>query len=165
MIEGEKTRRLAVLFASVVALILLIAAIGPGRMALADDAKTYVGSESCQQCHEAEYAKFMKSSKKPHSFQSIETMKKGLSESEMKECYACHTTGYGKPGGFVSEKETPLLKNAGCEVCHGPGSLHAETQNPKDIVSKVEPGLCTTCHNAERVDAFRFNSALFAGAH
>ena len=41
--------------------------------------------------------------------------------------------GYGKPGGFRSEHETPGLKEPGCEVCHGPGSIHAASRDARDI--------------------------------
>src|SRR4030042_5842574 len=81
----------------------------------------YVGSDACKDCHEKEYNSFMTYAKKSKSFESIERVRKGLTEEEIKGCYFCHTTGYGKPGGFVSPEKTPHLKNAGCEVCHGPG--------------------------------------------
>ena len=71
-----------------------------------------------------EYAGFIRYAKKSKSYQSIERLKKGLSNEDLNKCYSCHTTGYGKPGGFTSVEETPELKNAGCEVCHGPGGTH-----------------------------------------
>ncbi|MBZ4659676.1 MAG: cytochrome c family protein, partial [Desulfacinum sp.] len=65
-----------------------------------DASKSYVGNETCAQCHEAEYRRFTEYSKKHHSFQSIEKLQDGLTPQELQQCYACHTTGFGQPGGF-----------------------------------------------------------------
>jgi len=93
-------------------------------------------------------------------------MANGLTDDEVKTCYACHTTGYGKPGGFVSFEKTPEMANAGCEVCHGPGSEHADSGgDAKLIVLKMKISDCEVCHNAERVKAFNFKPMLFGGAH
>ena len=127
--------------------------------------KTYVGSETCGECHESEFESFMANAKKANSYKSIQIMQKGLTETEKKECYSCHTTGYGANGGFVSEKETPHLKNAGCEVCHGPGSLHAESEDPEDIITELSMENCVACHNSERVANFNFKPLLYGGAH
>ena len=48
------------------------------------------------------------------------------------ECVVCHTVGFGYKTGFANEKDTPKLKDVGCESCHGPGSLHAK--NPENQV-------------------------------
>ena len=77
----------------------------------------------------------------------------------------CHTTGYGSPGGFVSLKETPHLKDAGCEVCHGPGSVHCKTEDSADINGKLSIADCERCHSAERVAAFKFKPLIYGGAH
>lgn len=127
--------------------------------------KTYVGSKACQGCHEKEYASFSKNAKKAHSFTSIQTMAPKLEPSELKECYTCHTTGYGQPGGFVSLEKTPDLANAGCEVCHGPGSAHAASGEKSLIKGKLSVEECQTCHNAQRVKSFGFKPMLFGGAH
>ena len=89
----------------------------------------YVGSEACKGCHINEYDNFSKYAKKSKSYESIERVKKGLTDEEIKGCYYCHTTGYGKPSGFVSVEKTPYLRNAGCEVCHGPGEFHIKTKS------------------------------------
>ncbi|MBI9082126.1 MAG: cytochrome C [Desulfobacterales bacterium] len=127
--------------------------------------KTYVGSQACMECHEVEYENFTLYAKKATSYDSVIKMKKGLSGAEIKECYACHTTGYGQPGGFVSMEETPHLRDAGCEVCHGPGSLHLQTEDPDDILANLSMDNCLTCHNSERVGAFNFKPLLHGGAH
>ena len=110
-------------------------------------ARVYVGSDACQDCHKAEYENFQAYAKKAHSYGSIKVMKKGLTEAEFCQCFECHTTGYKKPGGFRSEQETPHLKNAGCEVCHGPGNLHVETGKPEHIKGRLTTEECDVCHS------------------
>ena len=128
-------------------------------------ARTYVGSEACKTCHEKEYDSFTKYAKKSKSYESIMRVKKGLTEKEIKGCYFCHTTGYGKPGGFVSVEKTPYLKNAGCEVCHGPGAIHVKTRSPDDIKRHLTMEDCEVCHTSERVKAFRYKPLIHGGAH
>jgi Cytochrome c554 and c-prime len=125
----------------------------------------YVGSEKCKDCHEAEHTAFQSGAKKAHSYESIRTMQKKLTPSEFQECFRCHTTGYGQPGGFRSIEETPHLKDLGCEVCHGPGSIHAASGDSADLTEDVTLELCGRCHDSKRVAAFRFKPMLFAGAH
>ena len=137
-----------------------------GRLpsALAED-KVFVGSESCQECHEDEYESYSAHSKKAHSYESVKVMRKGLTEAEYLECLQCHATGFGQPGGFTSEAEPPHLQNLGCESCHGPGSDHVDSGDPDDIVGELSPSDCERCHNAERVENFKFKPLLFGGAH
>ncbi len=130
-----------------------------------EQAKTYMGAEACAACHEQEYKNFMTHSKKSHSFKAVATMKKRLTEGEVKKCFECHTTGYGKPGGFQSESETPHLKNLSCEICHGPGSLHVQEGDPKAIKRRVQVKDCEVCHNSERVAGFNFKPLLYGGVH
>lgn len=129
------------------------------------EARGYIGSLACMPCHKAEYERFSKFARKAQSYGHVMQMKKGLSPEELKECYGCHTTGYGKIGGFVSMEQTPDLKDAGCEVCHGPGRLHVETQDASHIQRKVSIELCQTCHTNDRVGVFRYSPVLHGGAH
>lgn len=138
---------------------------GGGIRAQDESPKTYVGSKMCGDCHDDEYQSFMKYAKKAHSYESVTVMKKGLTEEEFLKCLECHTTGYGKPGGFRSIEETPELKEAGCEVCHGPGSAHAESEDAEDIKGKLEAKDCESCHSSERVEAFNYKPLVFGGAH
>ncbi|MFH1138508.1 MAG: cytochrome c family protein [Pseudomonadota bacterium] len=131
----------------------------------AGEPPVYVGAEVCRDCHETEFRNFQAYSKKMKSFDSVVVMQKGLTEKEYQECLECHTTGYGRPGGFVSLEATPGLKNAGCEVCHGPGSLHVDSGDPADIKGKLSIEDCEKCHNPERVEAFNFKPLIFGGAH
>ena len=130
-----------------------------------DSQKTFIGSEACGECHDQAYEQFNKYAKKTHSYESVKKMAKGLTPAEFEECLTCHTTGYGQPGGFKSEAETPHLKDAGCEVCHGPGSVHAETEETEDIKTKLSAKDCEVCHNPERVAAFNYKPLIYGGAH
>ena len=125
----------------------------------------YVGSDACKHCHEREYNSFMTYAKKSKSFNSIERVRKGLTAEEVQGCYYCHTTGYGKPGGFVSPEKTPHLKNAGCEVCHGPAGFHVRTKSASDIKRRMTLEDCEVCHTSERVKAFRYKPLIHGGAH
>lgn len=147
--------------------LLAVALCVPNHSSRANEAQkaTYVGSEICKDCHEAEYSNYSRYAKKAKSYESIQVMRKGLTESEVEACYQCHTTGYGQPGGFKSESETPHLKNAGCEVCHGPGSIHIESEDPEDLGGDVTLDGCKICHNSERVASFNFKPMLHGGAH
>ncbi len=138
---------------------------GQAGQAKSEMQKTYVGSAKCQSCHEKEYDRFKRSTRKTHSYEHVALMRQGLTEEEYRKCLECHTTGFGKPGGFTSEKETPSLKEVGCEACHGPGSLHVESSDRKDIKNNVSEEECTVCHNPERVEAFRFKPLIYGGAH
>ena len=51
------------------------------------------------------------------------------------------------------------------EACHGPGSAHVESSDPKDIKNNVSEKDCTVCHNPDRVEAFRFKPLIYGGAH
>jgi len=139
-------------------------------VALAADAKqsedaTFVGTAACQQCHDQEYEMFTKHSKKAHSKYNVEKMRAKLTKEELEGCYSCHTTGYGKKGGFVSYDKTPHLGDVGCETCHGPGSAHVESGEPAAITRKPSVDSCIVCHNAERIQNFNFRPLRYSGAH
>ncbi|WP_461209645.1 cytochrome c family protein [Desulfocurvus sp. DL9XJH121] len=153
-----------VLSLTVVAVAVALLQHGPDA-AIAQQA-TFVGAEACKDCHEQEYENFTKFAKKAHSDRSVKLMASDLTEEEIKTCFTCHTTGYGQPGGFVSFEKTPQLAIAGCEVCHGPGSLHVEEGgDPSLIKGDLALQDCETCHNEERVGAFNFKPLLYGGAH
>lgn len=163
--EKRSSRNFLMTWSLLAVLLVVFSARFAAARAETPESRGYAGSLACAPCHKAEYDKFMASARKSNSFESVMRMKKGLSNEEIKECYACHTTGYGKPGGFVSAEQTPELKNAGCEVCHGPGKLHVETQDPSDIQRKVSIEVCQKCHTEDRVRSFRYKPLLYGGAH
>jgi len=126
----------------------------------------FVGTEACAECHDVEYENFKKFSKKAHSGDSVKVMAGDLSTEELEECYTCHMTGFGSPGGFVNFDETPDMADAGCEVCHGAGYDHVESGGDSDLIKgDLEISDCETCHNPERVAAFDFKPLMYGGAH
>jgi hypothetical protein len=144
----------------------------------------YKGPTTCKMCHGGKgiaagayeswsatrMAKALESLK-PNTF--VEEKKKvGLDPAKDytmdANCLGCHTTGYGKPTGFVSADKTPGLAGITCEACHGPASLWATKHFAKGTkledlrkLGLVYPGTvkdCQTCHNEkspfnEKVDA------------
>jgi len=137
----------------------------PAKDGDAQAARTYVGARACGRCHADHYETFEKNSKKRQSFAAVEKMKKRLTPKELEGCYHCHTTGFGKPGGFVSQEQTPDLAYTGCEVCNGPGSKHARTADKADIQHVPSMATCEGCHVASRIKAFNYRPVLRAGAH
>ena len=156
----------------------------------ANDVK-YIGAKKCKACH----IKWYKAWEKTAMANSFENLKPNVKAEEKKKagldpakdyttdakCLKCHTTGYGKPGGFKNMTETPKLVNVQCEACHGPGSNYKavmkknkktwkETGYTSDelksigliIPSEDEKG-CLVCHGgdspfSEKVDAkYKFN--------
>ncbi len=163
--ESRVTAPLSLYFAMTIAIII---GLGTGcRDSAWGKEPRYVGTKVCAECHEGPYNNFTQFAKKANSFKAVEKMKDGLTNDELRQCYTCHTTGYNKPGGFVSEEKTPDMKNTGCEVCHGPGSIHAESGDPNDIKGKgkMDLTICKQCHTDEKVAAFNFKPLLHGGAH
>jgi len=134
---------------------------------------SYMGTKNCRKCHLKEWKSWADTTMakafeqlKPGAAAEAKT-KAGLDPArdytKDATCLACHTTGYGQPGGFVSLAETPDLAGVGCEMCHGPGgtytkpehmSLKNKSYKKADVVAvglvdTVGAEQCTVCHNAE----------------
>ncbi len=114
----------------------------------ASETPRYVGAKKCRLCHLKQH-KTWKQSQHASNFDALI----GPERSDP-DCVRCHVTGFGKPGGFVSEEETPGLTNVGCESCHGPGSVHVKVaKNAPDTgewdtrVDRVPQNACVQCHN------------------
>ena len=113
----------------------------------------YIGNRKCRLCH---FEYFKEWAKDPHanSFARLGRMKNNP------YCLKCHTTGYGEPQGFVSEKITPELRGVQCEACHGPGSLHKDNPHDKSalpIGRKIDyQRVCIKCHNRNWTPEFNY---------
>jgi hypothetical protein len=174
-----------------IALAISAAAILTALPALAQDHE-YVGTKNCRKCHIKQY----KSWETTKMAQAFETLKPGV-DVEIKEtlgldpqadyttdesCVSCHVTGWGKPGGFTSDADTPELAGIGCEACHGPGGTYTQdgymTLKNKEykradliavgLTHPVDESVCVQCHN-ENVPipdyTFDFASKKAEGIH
>ncbi len=135
---------------------------GPARDLLPSQAD-YVGSDACQSCHEAEFKVWEES---PHGH-AVETLAKEAKAGEA-ECLQCHTTAYGKTGGFpegAAFGDQPDLARVGCESCHGAGGDHIG-KNAKRVGTIISLGdkcdscvilkICGSCHDDANDPGFQF---------
>lgn len=148
--------------------------------------------KGCKSCHYKEW----KSWKKTKMAKAFEVLKPGVdTEAKVKfnldpkkdytedpNCLACHTTGFGLPGGYriprglgykvkQASKET---EGGTCEACHGPGSKYGPIHKDVDDKARkytqaefyaagenqVDSRICTRCHNRRDPDAgpdYHFN--------
>ena len=130
----------------VLAAFALLAVISVSRGAVFAQENKYVGAEKCKTCHPQQYKDF-----ESRKFTKAWAVLQMRGKTKDPECLKCHVTGYGKPGGFVSDEETPQLRYKQCEACHGAGLLHSSNpgdavarQGMKDYVSKTN--VCIECH-------------------
>lgn len=118
-------------------------------------ARAWKGSESCQSCHKQAY-KVWAATKHSRSLKSV-----GVDHQQKNpECLRCHTTGFGKPGGYPND--SPDLGNVGCESCHGPAGNHPSSPMVKP---PVEEGSCRGCHTHRDSASFDFDAAWKLIAH
>ena len=104
----------------------------------------YVGSKSCNECHEGTNKEHIdvwrKSPMAQKAFSLIQ------SEKDKTKCIPCHATGYDP------EKKTYKEENVGCEACHGPGEKYQEMMMEADAVEGGKIARenarksCTRCH-------------------
>lgn len=155
----------------------------------------YVGTKACKKCHFDQWKSWSKTKMartfhalKPNSelkpdkktgmtpefIEEIKAAKAKASIDADKDysqdpaCLKCHTTGYGKAGGYAipdpkdrkAQRKAEALEGIGCEACHGPGSKYVEVF--KEIqdqqrqytraelyavgMTKIGAESCTGCH-------------------
>ncbi len=150
----------------------------------------YLGSARCRICH-LQQATSWKQTKMAKAF---ELLKPGVAADTKRAhkldpakdythdsaCLPCHTTGYGKTGGFQSIEKTPELAGVGCEMCHGAGAGYVQPsrmslQNREfkraDLVTNgfvvANAKTCETCHNPKSpfFKAFDFETRKDQGVH
>ncbi len=109
----------------------------------------YAGDTLCKTCHPAEY-KVWSGSRHGRAYNTLRKINKAFDP----ECLVCHVVGFNLPGGFISELDTPDLKNVQCEVCHGPGRGHASAPQPGFGNQATEA--CKQCHVKNHSPRFNY---------
>lgn len=115
---------------------------------------SYVGIESCADCHE-EAVTHWRTTVHARGYETLVVANKQYDLS----CVGCHVTGFRQPGGSeVVENEG--LQAVQCEQCHGPGSLHVEDPSTDNIRLEAPVDVCLTCHTPEHSDTFDYEAYL-----
>lgn len=167
--------------------LMLSATLVLGTVAVARSQEhAFISTKGCRKCHIKQYKSWAET-KMAQAFEILKPgeraeAKKGAGLDPDKDyttdatCLPCHTTGYGKKGGFVDIATTPELVGVGCEMCHGAGgtyvaddlmSLKNKEYKKADVVaagmvSEVSAEQCVSCHNADSptvADDFVFDFA------
>lgn len=133
----------------------------------------YVGLAGCQgSCHFHDDAfEFWQKTRHAKAFPTLVEVGKDLSY----DCVACHAVGFDEAGGsnlwslaaWQKQGKAPVdpkgsgslpdLRNVQCEVCHGPGSLHAAAPSKNPIpIARPTQERCLTCHTKDHSDTFDF---------
>lgn len=142
---------------------------------------TFVGHETCRDCHLTAYEIF----EDTQHFQATNSIAKPTQRSNIPrhfdpECLSCHVTGWNPQGyfayesGYESLEKSKLLHSVGCEDCHGPGSAHVAAETGDVDVSDEErrklraemritleeskKSQCFDCHDQDNSPEFDFDT-------
>jgi len=115
---------------------------------LPDGQAGFIGGEKCGSCH-AEERKFWRTTDHARAYATLARDHKQFNL----ECVGCHVTGYEAPGGSTVVR-VEGLKDVQCEVCHGPGSLHAGDPSRRELIASAPKAtLCASeCHHPPHVN-------------
>ncbi|MEE8403314.1 MAG: cytochrome c family protein [Candidatus Hydrothermarchaeaceae archaeon] len=123
----------------VIALIFMTVAVLSVSTALAAKKRprpVYVGFKKCGGCHVSQKNSWLDTSHAT-AFELLKKNERAAAKKKAglnpvrdytkdKSCLRCHTTGFGKKGGYkigMDEKQAKRLEGVGCESCHGRGSI------------------------------------------
>lgn len=111
----------------------------------------YVGAERCFTCHSRTHDEWMLTR---HNQAYNDLVQLGQETNGV--CLTCHSTGYGKPGGFQSTATTLDLANVGCEACHGAAGPHVRDVTNRALRPPVSISAdwCSACHNGFHHDTY-----------
>jgi hypothetical protein len=115
--------------------------------------KVYATPSNCVRCHIQEFGQWAFSGHK-----SATTVLTARSAHKNPECLSCHSTGFGKSGGFGDPTPFNLSRLGGvqCEACHGPLAGHPEDESiqPQPVTEQT----CLRCHDEANSPEFNFEA-------
>jgi len=119
---------------------------------------SYVGMDSCGDCHGDEVA-FWKKTVHATAWKTL--VDRGQQFDY--DCIGCHVTGFDKPGGS-NLGHNDKLRDIQCETCHGPASIHVAKggeEKPPAVHRNPPKDLCASqCHTHEHSDTFEYEAYL-----
>jgi hypothetical protein len=115
--------------------------------------KVYATPSNCVRCHVQEFGQWAYSGHKSATATLAER-----SAHKNPECLSCHSTGFGKSGGFGEPTPFNLSRMGGvqCEACHGPLAGHPEDESvePQPVTEQT----CLQCHDEANSPEFNFEA-------
>lgn len=111
----------------------------------------FVGSERCFTCHSRTHDEWIQTRHAQAYDDLVE-----LGQETNSVCLTCHTTGFGKDGGFQSASTTLDLASVGCESCHGASGAHVRDVSNRSLRPPVSMSAdwCGQCHNGFHHDLY-----------
>ena len=120
-----------------------------------DSERGYGSSGACVNCHINEFARWAFS---PHAgaWEAL-VLRRATEDSD---CVACHTTGFGQPGGLgeLSSANLSRFKGVQCEACHGPMGGHPDDDRVR--ATPLSEARCRTCHDEANSPSFDYETYL-----
>jgi hypothetical protein len=120
----------------------------------------YVGASACRTCHQAEYAQWNETS---HA-NAYKTLLENHRHYQPR-CVSCHTVGFGARSGYHLGNRDEGLAGVQCEVCHGPGALHAAHPQDTHLARQVPERVCLACHDSSHSDQFNYAAKIALVGH
>jgi hypothetical protein len=120
----------------------------------------FTGWKTCAQCHVVQTDFWEKTG----HFSAYKTLVEDEQQFNL-ACLPCHVTAeYGATkingNGSMLLSLPPVLQQIGCEICHGPGKLHAASQDPAAISRIPAAAICLRCHTPERDENFNYDNDI-----
>lgn len=136
--------------------------------------REFVGSAACADCHTNAHSRYLETT---HAKAWKTLAELPVPRHHDPECLSCHVVGwepqkfYPYKTGYLDATLTPLLKDNGCENCHGPGGLHVAAEENRDKFAEADlkarrkqmhsdlstaEQSCRTCHDIDNSPKFDF---------